>query len=181
MTPDPYRDEAAAYAAGALEEAQRSAFEAHLASGCDGCAEELAGHERALLALSQALPGGPLDPTLRDQTLELAEAPRLPLDLTAYAWDEVAPGVRVHVMKDDPDRSVRACLVWADPGAIHPAHRHLGDEVILVLQGAIKDERGVYGPGQVCRSRTGSVHSEQAMPGDECICYVVYHGDLEPV
>ena len=181
MTPDPYRDEAAAYAAGALEEEPRSAFEAHLASGCPGCREELAAHEQALLALSQALPEHPLDPALRGQTLELADAPTLPLDFAAYSWDEVAPGVRVHVVKDDPERGVRACLVWADPGAVHPAHRHLGDEVILVLQGGIKDERGVYGPGQVCRSRTGSVHSEEAMPGDTCVCYVVYHGALEPV
>ena len=181
MTPDPYRDEAAAYAAGALDEAQRSAFEAHLASGCAGCAEELAAHDRALLALSASLPARPLDPAVREQTLELLDAPRLPIDFDAYSWDEVSPGVRVHVVRDDPERGIRGCLVWADPGAVHPAHRHLGDEVILVLQGAIKDERGVYGPGQICRSRTGSVHSEEAMPGETCVCYVVYHGALEPI
>jgi len=181
MTSDPYRDEAAAYAAGALEEPERSAFEAHLAAGCAACAEDLAGHEQALLALSRGLPSGALDPVLRSQTLELAGAPSLPLDFSAYKWDEVSPGVRVHVVKDDPERGLRVCLVWADPGAVHPAHRHLGDEVILVLQGGIKDEHGSYGPGEVCRSRTGSVHSEEALPGEECICYVLYHGALEPV
>jgi anti-sigma factor ChrR (cupin superfamily) len=181
MTPDPYRDEAAAYAAGALEEPERSAFEAHLAGGCSACEEELAGHERALLELSRALPAGALDPALRRQTLDLAEAPAMPIDVSAYTWDEVVPGVRVHVMKDDPERGMRACLVWADPGAVHPRHRHTGDEVILVLQGGIKDENGSYGPGEICRSRPGSVHSEQALPGEECICYVLYHGELVPV
>jgi putative transcriptional regulator len=177
---DPYRDDAAAYAAGALEEPERSAFEAHL-GGCAACAEELSGHQQALLALSHVLPAGPLHPELRRQTLDLAEAPSLPLDFSAYIWDEVSPGVRVHVMKDEPERGLRACLVWADPGAVHPAHRHLGDEVILVLQGGIKDEHGSYGPGEICRSRAGSVHSEEALPGEECICYVLYHGELEPV
>ena len=181
MTPDPYRDDAAAYAAGALEEPDRSAFEAHLAGGCSACAEDVGAHQGALMALGGALPSRPLDPSLRDQTLALLDAPKLPLDFTAYSWEEVCPGVRVHVVKDDPEHGRRACLVWADPGAVHPAHRHLGDEVILVLQGGIKDEHGSYGPGEICRSRTGSVHSEEALPGEECVCFVLYHGDLEPV
>jgi putative transcriptional regulator len=182
MTPDPYRDDAAAYAAGGLEEAERSAFETHL-SGCPGCAAELADHARVLVALGQdqGVPAARLDPVLRAQTLELAQAPPLPIDLSAYKWDEVCPGVRVHVVKDDPVAGLRVCLIWADPGAVHPAHRHLGDEVILVLKGRIKDERGSYGPGEICRSRTGSVHSEEALPGEECLCYVLYHGELEPV
>jgi putative transcriptional regulator len=178
MTPDPYREDAAAYAAGALEEGERSAFEAHLA-GCADCAAELADHARVLVALGQGAPAASLDPLLRAQTLELAHAPSLPLDFSAYKWDEVCPGVRAHLIKDEP--GLRVCLIWADPGAVHPAHRHLGDEVILVLKGGIKDEHGSYGPGEICRSRTGSVHSEQALPGEECICYVLYHGDLEPV
>ena len=164
-----------------FDEPERSAFEAHLAGGCSSCAQELAGHEQALLELSRALPAGDLDPALRRQTLDLAEAPALPIDFSAYTWDEVVPGVRVHVVKHDRERGVRACLVWADPGAVHPRHRHLGDEVILVLQGGIKDEHGSYGPGEICRSRPGSEHSEQALPGEVCICYVLYHGDLVPV
>lgn len=178
---DPYRNDAAAHAVGALEGPDRSAFEEHLASGCVGCAEELAAHQEALLALARALPPPRLQDSVRQQALDLAEAPALPLDLTAYAWQEVCPGVKVHVVKEDPARGLRACLVWGVPGAVHPRHRHLGDEVILVLQGTIADERGTYGPGQICRSSTGSVHSERALPGEDCICYVLYHGDLEPV
>jgi putative transcriptional regulator len=82
-------------------------------------------------------------------------------------------------MKEDPARGMRACLVWAMPGALHPRHRHVGDENILVLRGAIRDDRGDYGPGEVCRSRAGSTHSEEALPGDDCVCYVVYYGPLE--
>ena len=59
-------------------------------------------------------------------------------------------------------------------------HRHLGDEDILVLEGSLSDGRGAYGPGQICRSRTGSVHAEEAGP-DGCICFVAYYGGHEPI
>jgi putative transcriptional regulator len=118
-------------------------------------------------------------PWVREQLLELAEASRLSLDVASYEWKEVAPGVRVHLLKQDPARGLTACLVWGRAGARHPRHRHLGDEVILVLRGRISDERGSYGPGEVCRSEAGSVHTEQADPREDCLCYVLYYGPLE--
>jgi putative transcriptional regulator len=80
---------------------------------------------------------------------------------------------------EDPARGVRGCLIHAQPGARHPSHRHKGAENILVLKGALRDERGTYGPGEICRSAPGSVHSEEVVPGEDCLCYVVYYGDLE--
>jgi putative transcriptional regulator len=125
---------------------------------------------------SAALP----DPGLREHVLELARAPRGPVDLAAYPWQDFAPGIRVHVMEDEPERGRRAVLVWARPRATMAAHRHLGDEEILVLEGRLRDERGEYGPGDVCRSRAGSVHREEVVGDEDCVCYVVYHGGHEP-
>ena len=119
--------------------------------------------------------------SLREHVLELARAPREPLDLASYAWQEFAPGVRGHVLEDDPARAFRAVLVWGQPGAKMPQHRHLGDEEILVLRGRLRDERAEYGPGDVCRSRTGSVHHEEVVGSEDCVCYVVYHGGHEAV
>lgn len=171
-------DSAEAYALGALQGSDLAAFESHLAA-CESCRRVVADHGAALGRVTASLAMPPADPRLRDQVLDLALAPELPLDLASYAWQEVVPGVRLHVLKEEPARGMRACLVWAKPGARHPRHRHLGDENILVLQGAIRDERGSYGPGQICRSRPGSKHTEEALPGDDCICYVVYYGELE--
>jgi anti-sigma factor ChrR (cupin superfamily) len=173
-------DRADAFAAGALEAEARTGFEAHLAV-CERCRDAVAQGATALGRLTSLLAAPAPDGHVRQEILDLADAPRLPLDLEAFDWREVAPGIRVHVMREDAERGMRACLVWADPGATHTRHRHLGSENILVLQGGLRDERGSYGPGDICRSRTGSVHSEEALPGDDCVCYVVYYGGLEAV
>jgi putative transcriptional regulator len=135
------------------------------------------------LGALEALVGTPLAAGLREglrgELLDLVDAPPLPIDPAAYAWEDLAPGIRVHEVRKDPARNLRVCLVWAKPGAKTPPHRHLGDEVILVLQGGLRDDRGSYGPGQICRSRTGSSHTEEVLPGEDCYCYVVYYGGHE--
>jgi putative transcriptional regulator len=165
-------------ALGTLDAADRAAFEAHLDSGCLGCREALAAASASLDDLTRSL-AFPPEPDVRQQVLDLAAAPPTPIDPAAYDWREIAPGIRVHVMQEDRARGMRACLVWAAPGVRHAVHRHGGDEVILVLQGGLRDERGSYGPGDICRSRAGSVHAEVAEPGADCFCYVAYYGDLE--
>ncbi len=175
---DPFRSQASAYALGSLDGDERAAFERHVAT-CVECASDVGSGEWLLGLLPRGLTPSPPVSALRTQILDLAEAPALPIDVRSYSWDEISPGIKVHVMREDPTRGMRGCLVWALPGARHPRHRHLGDENILVLAGALRDERGVYGPGQICRSLGGSTHSEQAMPGEDCICYVTYYGDLE--
>jgi putative transcriptional regulator len=123
----------------------------------------------------------PPRPGLRQELLDLALAPAFPLDTSAYEWGEPFPGVRICEVASDPARQMRGCLVWARPGARTARHRHLGDEVILVLAGALRDEYGTYHAGQICRSREGSVHVEEVLPGEDCFCYVVYYGGHEAV
>lgn len=164
-----------AHALGALEGDDRERLEAHVAS-CDDCARALAQASDALTDLAGAIPPAPM---LRQRVLDLAEAPALPIDLSAYPWEEIAPGVRFHTVKEDASRQFRAALVWAASGSRYPRHRHLGDEEILVLQGRLRDHRASYGPGEICRSVRGSEHSEEVDGPDDCVCYVVYHGEHE--
>ena len=138
----------------------------------------------------QALLADSVVPSLREvapgarkkaQLMDLLEVPRTPIEPTAYVWVDVAPGLKLHVVSEDVARGVRRCLVWGTPGASTPRHDHGGDEVILVLEGQLKDDHGEYGPGDICRSSAGDVHEEQVVGDDDCICFVLYYGDLIPV
>jgi len=175
---DSYRPLAEAFALGALDDAERASFAAHV-SGCGECGSQVRAHAAALDVLARGIAPLPPDPHVREQLLDLADAPALPIDISAIPWEELAPGVRYHVRREDPSRGVRGCLILAEPGSRHPRHRHAGAENILVLKGALRDERGAYGPGEICRSAAGSVHSEEVVSGEDCLCYVVYYGDLE--
>ncbi len=132
-------------------------------------------------AVVRSLPSSGLDATTRVQLMDLLEAPRGPVDRSAVGWVEVGPGLRLHLVSEDAARGVKRCLVWGSPGASTPRHGHAGDEVILVLEGRLKDDRGAYGPGDICRSKPGDVHHEQVVGDHDCVCFVVYYGDLIPV
>lgn len=172
-----YEPLAEAYVLGALDPADQAGFEAHqqACSSCRSRVAQLAAVDALLRTVSPVHPA----PRVREELLDLCEAPALPLDLGAIRWEEMAPGVRYCVVREDPSRGVRGCLIWAAPGARHPRHRHHGTENILVLKGVLRDERGSYRPGQICRSEAGSEHSEEVVPGEDCLCYVVYYGGLE--
>lgn len=117
-------------------------------------------------------------PSIRAQVMALAEAPRGEVDVSAYDWTEIAPGIRAVDVRNDDD--IQSRLIWADAGAVHPRHRHVGEEDVLVLKGTLRDERGTYGPGEICRSRRGEIHSESVTADGECICFAVYYdGGIE--
>jgi anti-sigma factor ChrR (cupin superfamily) len=181
MIDDPFTGLAEAYALDVLDPEEREAFRGHLAGGCTACEEALALQHAVVGALPQGLAAEPLPPEVRAQILDLARAPSMPIDLAAVSWDEVAPGIRLYVLEEEKDRGVRKCLAWASPGARTVRHRHLGDELILVLQGGLQDHRGRYYAGDICHSRSGSVHTEEVLGGEDCVCYVVYYGPLEPM
>lgn len=177
---DRYASWIEAFALGSLDAAERAEMEAHLAAGCPSCDAALRGAAAAAAQLPSVLPASVPSSTLREQTLDLARVSSLG-DLTSHPMVEGPPGVFVYVHREDPSRNMRACLVRVRPGVKITRHRHDADEVILVLEGALRDERGRYGPGEICRSRPGSVHSEEALPGADCVCYVLYYGENHPV
>lgn len=118
------------------------------------------------------------DPRTRIQLLDLLSHPKAPVDRSLYPWIDVGPGIKLHVVSEDLARGVKSCLVWGSPGAATERHGHAGDEVILVLEGRLQDDRAAYGPGDICRSKPGDVHQERVAGDTDCVCFVVYYGDL---
>ena len=69
------------------------------------------------------------DPRTRTQLIDLLSFPQIPVDRSAYSWIDVGPGLRLHVVSEDPSRGVKRCLVWGAPGAATERHGHGGDDV----------------------------------------------------
>ena len=62
-----------------------------------------------------------------------------------------------------------------------PAHTHGGSELMLVLQGAFKDQTGRYGRGDVSNGDPSLVHRPIAVGWSRCICLTVVDAPLQPV
>ena len=71
-------------------------------------------------------------------------------------------------------------LLWQEPGAVFPRHRHRGDERLLVLAGSLRDDGGrVYVTGDDYRLPAGTEHSVSVPSDDRCIAAIVLAGGLE--
>ena len=158
------------YAVGALEGDERDEFERHFEE-CETCRTELMRCRAVLTGLEAPVPP---TPRTRERVLDFSFAPRDPVAVERLEWEELAPGVRVHVFHDDRDRAVRAQLMWVEPGAARPSHRHLADEEILVLEGGLVIGEDAYGQGDICRIRAGWFHDERAEAEGRCVCYVIH-------
>jgi len=74
-------------------------------------------------------------------------------------------------------------LVRFERGMPHPAHRHLGRELVLVLDGAYFDneEQRWYGPGDIHDMSEGTQHGLQMGADRDVLLAVVMAGGIEIV
>lgn len=71
-------------------------------------------------------------------------------------------------------------LVYVEPGNRIAAHRHLGDEWSLVLQGELRETgSAIYYPGDRLHRRAGSVHAIESVGSDALIFAAVLIEGLE--
>ena len=67
---------------------------------------------------------------------------------------------------------------WSKPGATLPMHRHVGDEFLYVIEGAISDESGITAAGSVGYRPNGCVHSVSSKTG--ATVFAIISGSVEP-
>lgn len=97
-------------------------------------------------------------------------------------WFDVADGVRMFRFSGGPELGGGDCaLVWMQPGARFPKHRHIGTERALCLEGEFQDSRGrVYGRGDSETLDPGTEHDLTVSTAGECILAVaVSDGGVE--
>jgi anti-sigma factor ChrR (cupin superfamily) len=101
------------------------------------------------------------------------------ISLSDLAWQERQPGVRAKNIWDHPESQRRAVLTRIEPEATLPLHRHVGDELIFVIEGALSDEFGTVTAGNVGYRPNGCVHRISTQHGATVLAIVT--GGVEPV
>ena len=95
----------------------------------------------------------------------------LPGDIASLTFQELRPGVEIHVLHESPD-GARVALLRYTPGAQVPQHRHEGHEYVYVLEGEQSDERGSYSAGSLVVNEPGVTHRVTSAGG--CVVLIIW-------
>jgi putative transcriptional regulator len=98
-------------------------------------------------------------------------------DKDAVKWKPLGMGAKQAVICADGDATAR--LLYIPAGQTMPRHSHRGMEMTLVLQGAFRDEEGVFARGDIEVADHEVDHSPIAEPGEDCICLIATDGRLK--
>lgn len=84
-------------------------------------------------------------------------------------WKWLSPGLKRLAI--DAGSPMEVELYRIEPGSRIPRHTHSGPEYTLVLSGGFTDERGSYGPGDMCLNTPDDTHTPVA--DDDGVCYAL--------
>ncbi len=101
------------------------------------------------------------------------------ISVSDLAWQERQPGLRSRTLWEDPETKRRAVMTRVEPEAKLPLHRHVGDELILVIEGALSDDFGTVTAGNMGYRPDGCVHQISTRHGATVLAIIT--GGVEPV
>ena len=173
----------------AMSESDQRAALVHL-DACARCTDEFRLSADTLASLALALPPVAPPPELRermlrdvrrtnrfeqfvtsvagiiDVTVDTARALLARLD-DAAAWvPSPMPGVTLYHLDGGPAVAQAVVgFVRIEPAHQFPEHTHQGDEVMLILQGAVEERGRVTRRGELVQMAQGTSHELKALPG----------------
>jgi anti-sigma factor ChrR (cupin superfamily) len=100
------------------------------------------------------------------------------IEVADIAWESLTATIRVKRLWSDDATNRRAQLIRYEPGASLPMHRHVGDQLLYVIEGTISDEAGTVGAGSVSYRPDGCIHSETSKNGATALA--VMSGRVQP-
>jgi anti-sigma factor ChrR (cupin superfamily) len=99
------------------------------------------------------------------------------IEVAEVAWESMMPNIKAKMLWTDPATKRRAQLTRFESGASLPPHRHVGDELLYVIEGSISDESGAVSAGSVGYRPNGCVHSVTSKNG--ATVYAIISGTVE--
>lgn len=97
-------------------------------------------------------------------------------DFNRIPWRFRLPGVSEYRVPGFGSESVS--LLRARPGASIPQHTHEGQEITLVMTGAMQDGARVFGAGEVSINDEDDDHKPRIVGTEICHCLIVMSGAL---
>src|ERR1700736_3652756 len=93
-------------------------------------------------------------------------------------WESMSPTIKFKSLWSDAATKRRAQITRFEPGATLPMHKHVGDELLYVIEGAISDESGTVAAGSIGYRPDGCVHSVSSKLG--ATVFAIISGGIEP-
>jgi anti-sigma factor ChrR (cupin superfamily) len=100
------------------------------------------------------------------------------IKLNEIAWVDALPGIKQKPIFSDKETHRRAVLARFEAGAKLPKHRHVGDEIVFVLEGSNADESGELVAGNMNYRPNGCTHTVSSTNGATALAFVT--GTVEP-
>ena len=94
-----------------------------------------------------------------------AQNPAQIIEVAEIAWESITPTIKAKMLWSDPATKRRAQITRFEPGASLSMHRHVGDELLYVIEGSISDESGRVSAGSVGYRPNGCVHTVTSKNG----------------
>ncbi len=160
-------DNADLYALGALSPSETAAYEAALSAGTADQQQAVASLETAAALAEQMAAAMPAPRRAVKHAIMSAIAAPEPDDQEGKQvflranegeWVEMVPGITVRVLHTDTELGRTTFLARLAPGAVLPAHRHVGLEECLVLEGELYVDGHTLGNGDFTASYSDKVH-----------------------
>ncbi len=101
------------------------------------------------------------------------------ISISDLPWQERQPGVRAKSLWADPATKRQAVLSRIEAGAKLPLHRHVGDELLFVVEGALSDDFGTVTAGNMGYRPNGCVHTVSTANGATVLAILT--GGVEPL
>lgn len=93
-------------------------------------------------------------------------------------WAALSPSIKFTTLLKDKDGS-QIALSRVKAGGKMPHHRHTGEELTVVLEGAFSDESGLYRKGDFVSRDNRHKHKPMVTKDAECICLMVLDAPIE--
>ena len=102
----------------------------------------------------------------------------IPANYDELKWKRMSPSIKTAFLCS-AENGAQVSLLRIKAGGKAGHHRHLGDEITVILEGSFSDEFGIYRKGDFMLHGDDHKHKPMATKDAECICLIVQDAPIQ--